>query len=307
MPELYLLVSISFCSFIVFFAILKESNLLSLILLNGVFSLLTALMYLVLDAPDVAMTESVVSVLGGLFAFAIVKNKFSESIELNERFNPFLFCLAVILALVLIYASADLPQFGEPGFSFVHLQYTKEDIGISSVVTAILASYRGYDTLLETLVILVAGMSVLLINNSFSQKLDFEKEFLVQSMSRMILPLILLFALYLQFHGEISPGGGFQAGVLVASGFALYCMSYNRWISIEILKNIAVLGVLLYLFIGVLGVLNKSELFNYNSLSSNKLLGQQIGIMLVELGVGITVSATLLMIFLSLTNASNKS
>lgn len=306
-PELSLLVFMSCCSMIVLVAMLKERNLFSLILLNNIFSLFTVVVYLALDAPDVAMTECLVGLLATIFVLPVIKHKFKNSLELEEKFNPYLFGILLIFACALIYTTSDLPKFGSPVFDLYYLNNAKADIDIPSVVTAILAGYRGYDTLLETLVILVAGMSVLLINNKCSKPFHANKETMLQLMTRLILPLILLFAFYLQFHGEVSPGGGFQAGVMIASAYLLYCISYGKSIPVKRLKNIAVLGVLFYLFIGLIGLMHKTELFNYNSLARSNQLGQQLGIMLVELGVGVAVSATLLTIFVSLTNASNKS
>ncbi len=118
-------------------------------------------------------------------------------------------------------------------------------------------------------------------------------------------PIILLFALYIQAHGEISPGGGFQAGAIIAIAFILYAMAFGdnallKFISLDRLKNIAVSGVGIYFTTGIIGLLGGLEFLNYNIFANDSGLAQKIGIITVELGVGITVTATMLLIYFCL-------
>ena len=83
--------------------------------------------------------------------------------------------------------------------------------------------------------------------------------------SHLLIPAILLFALYVQFHGDYGPGGGFQAGVIFASGIILYALLHGtkkaeRVISLNVAKTFAAIGLLLYAGIGVLGILLGGEL-----------------------------------------------
>ncbi len=193
----------------------------------------------------------------------------------------------------------DLVKFGSPEFNRYYLINSQKDIGIPSVVASILASYRGYDTMLETLVVLIAGMGVLLMSDEPSP-IAASKDQLINVMIRIMLPITLLFGLYIQLHGEISPGGGFQAGAIIATIFMAYAISvgdkaFLNLISLQGIKVIAVTGVSLYLFIGLMGIFKAAEFLNYNMYFS-----QAINIMIIEFGVALTVSATMLLIYFRL-------
>jgi multicomponent Na+:H+ antiporter subunit B len=120
--------------------------------------------------------------------------------------------------------------------------------------------------------------------------------------AKLLIPFIILFALYVQFHGDFGPGGGFQAGVIFSSAFILYTLVYGsetaeRIIPIRILKILASLGVLIYAGTGVAGLLLGGQFLNYSVLADVPITGQHIGILVIELGVGITVAAVMIMIF----------
>ncbi len=122
--------------------------------------------------------------------------------------------------------------------------------------------------------------------------------------TKLIVPFILLFGLYVQFHGEISAGGGFQAGVIFASGFILYNVIFGINVGEKILPtgltiSIMAFGIFLYIFVGLLGILLGGNYLDYNLLGESKVQGQIIGIFLVELGVGITVSSVMILIYYS--------
>lgn len=298
---------------------IRSNNSLVIILLSSAFSLFTTVMYLVLDAPDVAMTEAAVGALISVFSIYALRAVYTAPYEFTESFNPLLFIILLSFATLLIYASLDLPEFGsqfaisQQKTAVYYIENTPSDINIPSIVAAILASYRGYDTLLETLVVLIGGLSVLLVTEQ-STPTQVSHDLLITKLTRFMFPIIFIFALYLQIHGEISPGGGFQAGAIIAIAFILYAMSFGdetllKLLSLKKLKNIAVSGVGLYFIAGLYGLLDGLEFLNYNAFSNNKELSQKIGIITVELGVGITVSATMLLIYfcLALSNhASNQ-
>lgn len=296
----FLLYPILFLSLLVVIFLIKANNIIDVILLNSAFSLFTVVMYLILDAPDVAMTEVAVSVLVSVFAALAIKSIYKNYYQFEEKFNPILFLLMMIFAGIFIYACMDMPEFGKPVINSIYFKNNKEDVGVPSVVTAILAGYRGYDTLLETIVILLGGVSILLVSEQNKLPDPQEKDNLVSTMSRLIIPVIVLFALYLQFHGEVSPGGGFQAGVLCGAAFIIYALSDPNFLNTSFfnkLKNIAVLGAGIYLVIGAISLVSNLEFLNYNIFSDNKLLAQKLGIILVEIGVGITVGAVMLLIY----------
>jgi multicomponent Na+:H+ antiporter subunit B len=129
---------------------------------------------------------------------------------------------------------------------------------------------------------------------------------------KMLIPMIILFALYVQFHGDYSPGGGFQAGVIFSAAFILYALIFGvdmaeEVISIPVLRVIASLGVLVYAGTGVAALMHGGEFLNYSVLAETPKSGQHIGIILVELGVGMTVSAVMLLIFYTFANRGRPS
>ena len=127
-------------------------------------------------------------------------------------------------------------------------------------------------------------------------------QIILRVIAKIFIPFLLLFALYVQFHGDYGPGGGFQAGVIFAAGFVLYALIWG----IEEAKKVAhpnviqfcvALGVLLYAGTGVAGMLMGGNFLDYNVLQHDPIHGQHLGILLVELGVGITVAAVMVSTF----------
>ncbi len=126
----------------------------------------------------------------------------------------------------------------------------------------------------------------------------------VRVTAKLLIPYILLFALYVQFHGDYGPGGGFQAGVIGAAGLILYGLVFGperlrRVARPSVVHFLAAFGVLLYAGVGVVSMLKGGNFLDYGVLAHDPLHGQHLGILLIELGVGITVSAVMLTIFLS--------
>ncbi len=120
--------------------------------------------------------------------------------------------------------------------------------------------------------------------------------------AKLLIPLILLFALYVQFHGDFGPGGGFQAGVLFAAGFILYGLVFDLDHARQVapptlLPVLMAVGLLIYAGVGVYGLLRGGQFLEYNVLAEDPLHGQHLGIILIELGVGITVAAVMIAIF----------
>ena len=128
------------------------------------------------------------------------------------------------------------------------------------------------------------------------------REVIIKIVSKKLIPLILLFALYVQFHGDFGPGGGFQAGAIFSAGFILYSLVFGfdklvSAVSPRVLELISVTGVLLYIGVGFLCMILGGEFLNYSVLGDTQVAGQHLGILLVELGVFLTVFSVLLIIF----------
>jgi len=126
--------------------------------------------------------------------------------------------------------------------------------------------------------------------------------FILRVITKLLIPLILLFALYVQFHGDFGPGGGFQAGVIIAAGLVLYALVFGLDTASEVIREWALLtlvplGVLIYAGVGIASLFLGGNYLDYNVLAHDPVHGQHLGILLVELGVGTTVAAVLTTIF----------
>ena len=120
--------------------------------------------------------------------------------------------------------------------------------------------------------------------------------------TKIIVGPIILFGLYVQFHGDYGPGGGFQAGVIVAAGFILHSLIFGlkegrKLVSENLNLNIMILGVLLYGGVGLISLYFNTEFLNYSILAHDSKHGQHIGILLIEFGVGLTVAGVMLILF----------
>ncbi len=120
--------------------------------------------------------------------------------------------------------------------------------------------------------------------------------------TKLFIPFILMFALYVQFHGDFGPGGGFQAGAMVAAMVFLYSITYGlraaqKAVPPGIALKMVPLGVLIYTGVGVFAMFKGGEFLNYSVLLHDGPHGQHIGILLVEIGVFVTVAGTFVSIF----------
>lgn len=314
MEILHLLIDVCLLAFLVaiVFAAIKISNMFVVTMLFGIFSFVSALFFLDLDAVDVAFTEAAV---GAGFSTVLMLSalRLTGAYEnVKHRHSLLALFIVTLTGAALIYGITDFPNMGDANAPVnLHvapefIQLTPEKIGIPNIVTAVLASFRGYDTFGETVVIFSAGVAVLLLlgMGHAKPKQEPEKNVVLWVVVKPFIALILIFGLYVQFHGDFGAGGGFQAGVIFASGFILYSLVYGESYAREvvpavILPRLAALGVLIYGGTGLVSLLSNKAFLDYNALSSNPVSGQHIGILLVEAGVGLAVFSTILLIFYS--------
>ena len=120
---------------------------------------------------------------------------------------------------------------------------------------------------------------------------------------KLMIPMILLYGLYVQAHGDFGPGGGFQAGVIFAAGFILYGLIYGvdaarKVIPAALLEVLAALGIILYAGVGIAALFCGGSYLGYGSFNHHDPShGHHLGVMLVEIGVGLTVASVMLIIF----------
>ncbi|OAM01685.1 Na(+)/H(+) antiporter subunit B [Wolbachia endosymbiont of Dactylopius coccus] len=130
------------------------------------------------------------------------------------------------------------------------------------------------------------------------------KDPILNAVTFLMIPFIILFGLYIQFHGDYTPGGGFQAGIIIASGIILYSMLFGvsttlKAIPYSVIRLTNVLGILIYGGTGVATTLLGQNFLSYDILSANNRTGQKLGIFLVELGVTFTVCSSMLIIYMN--------
>ncbi len=302
-------------------AVVRTRNLFVAVMLLGIFSLLIAANFFILDAADVALTEAAVGagISTVLFLGALALTSEHERAVTPHRWLSLL--VVTSATLVVLYATFDKPVFGDAGAP-VHqhvapwyLEKTPELIGIPNVVTAVLGSFRGYDTLGEVFVVFTAGIGVLFLlsarrgsgarnlpKRDEEPAIGLRENLIPRVVGRLLVPFILLFGLYVQFHGEYGPGGGFQAGALIAAAFILYALVEGEQRTLAALPakaliGLTVAGALLFGAVGLAGIALGSEFLDYSVLASDPVSGQQAGIILIEAGVGMTVTGVLLSIF----------
>ena len=164
------------------FAIIRMDKLFAVVMLSGVFSFLSALLFIVMDAVDVAFTEAAVGagittvlMLGTIALTAITQKK-------AKKFQLFPVIIIVLIGIALVYGTMDMPNFGDlnsPANTHVaayYIQNSATDIDVPNMVTGILASYRGFDTLGETAVVFTAGIGVLVLLSGLARRRREDKE-----------------------------------------------------------------------------------------------------------------------------------
>lgn len=262
--------------------------------------------------------------------------------------------IVLLFGTLLIYSTQDFPPWGDPTepasmhVSPRYIERTMAETSVPNVVTAVLADYRSYDTMFETIVIFSAGVACLFLLRIFRrsepesrlyrhlptgitlriakgiapprESTEFERidlmwvpyDPVVKTTCRFIVPFVQLFAFYVIAHGHHSPGGGFQGGVILGASIILYAISHNMRASLgRINEKLAVLlcglGVFIYAGTGALSILLGANYLDYGALS--KLFGvdpvtaRSHGILMVEIGVGITVMAVMIHLYYNLASA----
>jgi multicomponent Na+:H+ antiporter subunit B len=151
-------------------AIIRLKDLFAAVMLMGIFSLLSASLFTVMDAVDVAFTEAAVGAgVSTILLLATLALTDSQEQTKHNRFKPMPLLAVIATGVVLIYGTFDMPRYGDPDAPIHqrtaphYIEHTDDEIGVPNMVTAVLASYRGYDTWGETTVIFTAGVGVLLL------------------------------------------------------------------------------------------------------------------------------------------------
>ena len=128
------------------------------------------------------------------------------------------------------------------------------------------------------------------------------RDLVLRVLGKLLIPFVLLFALYVQFHGDFGPGGGFQAGVITAAAVIFYAIIFGlpaarRFAPDRVVESMIGAGVLVYGGVGVFGILLGGNYLDYFVLAHDTVHGQERGIFWVEVGVALTVSGVMTKVF----------
>jgi multicomponent Na+:H+ antiporter subunit B len=127
-------------------------------------------------------------------------------------------------------------------------------------------------------------------------------DLILRVIAKIMIPFILMFAVYVQFHGDYGPGGGFQAGVIIAAAIIFHGVIFGldttrRVVPSWLVETMLAAGVLIYAGVGIVGLLLGGNYLDYFVLDRDSVHGQERGIFWVEVGVAVTVSGVMLKIF----------
>jgi len=237
--------------------------------------------------------------------------------------------IIAVLGILLLRAAEDLPFWGDPQspasvhLSDYYLEESYEETSVPNIVTSVLADYRGYDTMFETVVIFCAGITVLIVlrrtHRRRAKVISPRPErpgadIILQTAARLLVPMMQLFALYVVAHGHHSPGGGFQGGVILGSSLILLALSYDIQMALHRFKEKLVLlfsagGVLLYAAIGLACLFLGRNFLAYGAWAA--LLGisepeaHSHGMLGVEIGVAITVLCIMFSLYIDLASGGD--
>lgn len=224
------------------FFIVQTRKIIRMIIYLAAFSLILSLCFAMLAAPDVAIAEAVVSVFNTVIfivalekyyapaAPAVTKSKAKKQAKIFKSIIP-----ALISAALFALFIAFIPE-GETNTLLKDQFVTRftADVGGENAVTAIYLGYRVYDTLFEALMLLISITALIHISRhpDVTRKLDSRYRHIAESAIasvtiRLVSPILLLFGVYLIFNGHLSPGGGFQGGVVIAAFFVCRYIIYD--------------------------------------------------------------------------------
>ncbi len=228
---------------------------------------------------------------------------------------------------LLLFAARDFPEWGDPQspasispVSSHFINNTGVDTEVPNMVTAVLADYRGFDTMFETVVVFIAGIAVLAILKGSGRRgggrrrefeVDAEPDLIVTNTVRLVAPVIQIFAFYVLAHGHVSPGGGFQGGVVMGASFILIALAWDlehALARMPLSKCMAVAGagILIYGGIGFLSMLLGGEFLDYAELEKvlpvSREMARYHAMLGVEIGVGFTVTAIMFALYANLSS-----
>ena len=246
---------------------MRERKILGMIIYLGIFSTISSVCFLLFGAPDVAMAEAAVSTFSTVFLIICFEKYFSLAtthegavLEQGNRFVEIFkkrwvaLLFTILLFGLFVYFIPDTPE--KIYVKDMYIAKFKSDVGGENAVTSIYLGYRMYDTLFEALMLLVSVVAVYHMSWFAEDSHGDEKlrgvettdKIAIQTI-RLVCPGILLFGIYLILNGHISPGGGFQGGVAIATFFIcrylIHTMDDVRFKTIMIIEKLIFAGIII--------------------------------------------------------------
>lgn len=236
--------------------------------------------------------------------------------------------LVIVLCVPFIFFRGVLPNIGDPNsapnahVSDYYIEHSVADTNCPNMVTGILADFRGFDTMFETTVMFLAGLgAVLILSNrpNIKRRIVIPRNFIKNKshvgepryktinkdvMITLFEPLMMIYAMYVYFHGEISLGGGFQAGALLGLAYIIDVMIVpDRSKKLFVLDKsnaltLGGIGTFIYALTGILTMIGGGLCLEYDKLpfGLSHPEAHSAGILLIELGVTVCVMATIITI-----------
>lgn len=216
-------------------------DILSSVIALSVFGILLSIVFAILQAPDVALTQAVINsgMITSIFLVAYSQTMKGQPDQSRvcalDGTCPSRTAQAATMALCLglgwwfwegLSAIGFSPSFGVPANHYI--SFAGNETGVSNIVAAVLFDYRGFDTLGEISVIFttVSGISILFARSRY-HKSSSGLSFIVRRSMSFIIPLIILYASSIIIMGHLSPGGGFQGGTVLATASICFCVVYG--------------------------------------------------------------------------------
>jgi multicomponent Na+:H+ antiporter subunit B len=231
---------------------------------------------------------------------------------------------------LLISAVVDFPDFGDPlspanaGVVSTHyIEKTYEETHVPNMVTAVLADYRSYDTMFETVVIFTGGIAIIAILMGIGggssgvaptppRATEDHHDIIVGTTCRILIPVIQLFGLYVVAHGHYSPGGGFQGGVILGASFILWAIARDLDAAMVRMPErrflvLGAVGILIYAGFGLMCQLLGENFLDYQILhkvmpGTGPIMARYHSMLGVEVGVAFTVTAIMFAIYAHLSS-----
>ncbi len=352
-----LILILYFILILLLLSLLFIDNFIQIILVLGFISVCCVLLYTRTHAIDVAFTEAAIGA-GISTALTLI------IVHLTKSYKPYYYTkksskkfirllkisaktlIFLILATIFIYSISYIPLFGQIGnpvhneLSDYYIQNSYNKFDIPNIVTMILGSFRGFDTMGETIVVFLAALGVYLVLKSpfyiveeqeilskeeedeiSSNYSDFafkshiilpdielikrtskneaiKSDIVLYSTLFLLIPIIFIFGSYVQFYGDYGPGGGFQAGVILSSIYILITIllgykSASAFLPTSLLIKLLSIGCFIYITTGIITLILGGKFLDYYVFGSNFNHAYHYGLLSIELGVCITVFASM--------------